>query len=992
MLTPLLALAAVAAPPNILLIHVDDLGWQDTGVPMLAEATPQNTAWRTPNIEQLAADGAVLTSGYASGPVCTPSRVSLLTGQTPGRHHTTFWTLHQDKDNSGKHPRLRVPDWNINGLQPSSANLTELLRGKGYRTIHVGKAHFGAHGTPGSDPRKLGFEVNIAGHGSGAPSSYLGTHDFSHAGRQNKPGKKRVWDVPGLEAYHGKDIFLTEALSERACAEIDRAAEDGTPFFMNFAPYAVHTPVMANERLLEHYPDLSGREAAYATMVESVDNAVGDLLSRLDANGIAENTIVIFTSDNGGVSGRAGRPKNRNAPLRSGKSAAYEGGTRVPWIVRWPGLTTPGSRLDATVVTHDLYPTLLAAAGIDPPADHAVDGLDLRDALRGGPQPPRTIGWNQPHQVHAEGPGIEPFTSIRHGDWKLILFHDGPRVELYDLASDIGEQHDLASERPRVTADMLDRMRQWIEESDVQTSVNIETGQSVTVPDASTQARTKPNIIFIYSDDHSAEAVSAHGSTITQTPHIDRLATEGAIFENAFCTNSICAPARAVLLTGLNSHHNGIIDNATQLDPTIPTFPSMLQEVGYQTAMIGKWHLRSDPVGFDHWEVLPGQGHYYAPDFRSVAGTRRIDGYVTDITTDLALEWLEKQRDSDQPFMLMLQHKAPHRNWMPGPDHLHSFEDVDVTPPATLLDTWDDRLAAQQQEMTIADHTFDFYDLKIDEQHGDVQKSGPDKWMHDVLARLSPEQRAAWAAAYESRNADYAAAMERIEKLDDPADAAAARTHLRYQRYIKDYLRCIASVDDNVGRVLDWLDDEGIADDTLVIYTSDQGFFLGEHGWYDKRFMYEPSLRVPLLMRWPGVIEPGTRVGQLVQNLDFAPTFLELCGAESPADTRPMEGVSMVPLLTGEQPEWRDAVFYEYYEPMPHAVAAHVGIRTDRWKLMHFPDLDHWELFDLQADPDEVHNLASDPAHAETLATLKNRLESRMREPFTTTRAPYLDL
>jgi len=484
MLIAAITLAVAASPPNILLIHVDDLGWQDTGVPMWSETTPQNLMWRTPNINQLAQDGAVLTNGYAAAPVCTPSRVSLLTGQSPARHRTTFWTLYHDKDTSAPHPRLRVPEWNNKGLQPSPANLPELLRAGGYRTVHVGKAHFGAHGTPGSDPKALGFDVNVAGHGSGAPSSYLGTHNFSHAGRRNAPGETRIWDVPGLEAHHGKDIFLTEALCELACGEIDLAAADGTPFFMNFAPYAVHTPVMANERLLEQYPDLSGREAAYATMVESVDNAVGDLLARLDANGIAENTLVIFTSDNGGVSGRAGRPRDRNAPLRSGKSAAYEGGTRVPWIVRWPGVTTPGSRLDAAVVTQDLYPTLLAAAGVDLPADHAVDGLDLRSALQGRPQPPRSIGWNQPHQVHAEGPGIEPFTSLRHGDWKLIFFHDGPRLELYDLATDVGEQRDLSLERPVVTADMVGRMRQWIETRDAQTSVSIETADPVAVPEA----------------------------------------------------------------------------------------------------------------------------------------------------------------------------------------------------------------------------------------------------------------------------------------------------------------------------------------------------------------------------------------------------------------------------------------------------------------------------------------------------------------------------
>jgi arylsulfatase A-like enzyme len=479
MLTPLIT--CLLASPNILLIHVDDLGWQDIAVPMHTEATPQNARWRTPHIERFAREGLVLTNGYASGPVCTPTRVSLLTGQAPARHRTTFWTLHHDQDTSGKHPRLTPPDWNNRGLQPSPTTLPERFRGQGYRTIHAGKAHFGAHGTPGSDPRNLGFDVNIAGHGSGGPASYLGAHNFSRAGRTGKDGPG-VWDVPGLEDYHGTDIFLTEALAARAAAEIDRAAADGVPFFMNFAPYAVHTPLMANKRLLPPYKDLPKREAAYATMVESVDNAVGRLLERIDANGLTDNTIVIFTSDNGGVSGRAGRPANRNSPLRSGKSAAYEGGTRVPWIVRWPGITTPGSRSRVPVVTHDLYPTLLAAAGAKEDPEHPIDGTDLRAIFAGAVPPPRTIGWNQPHQVNATGPGIEPFTSIRHGKWKLIFFHDGPRLELYDLETDIGETTDLAATRPEVTSVMLPRLRDWMTRTGAQVSHDKGTAAPVATP------------------------------------------------------------------------------------------------------------------------------------------------------------------------------------------------------------------------------------------------------------------------------------------------------------------------------------------------------------------------------------------------------------------------------------------------------------------------------------------------------------------------------
>ncbi len=490
MLTTSFLTLLLSTPPNILLIHVDDLGWQDTAVPMTHASPDSVPPWRTPHIQELAKEGIVCTNGYSSGPVCTPTRASLMTGQTPARHQTTFWTLYHDQDTSGKHPRLRPPAWNLKGVQPASVLLTERLRNAGYRTIHIGKAHFGAHGTPGGDPTKLGFDVNIAGHGSGAPSSYLGTHNFSHAGRSQTPGKKSIWDVPGLESYHGRDIYLTEALTEQACKEIDRAAHDNVPFFMNFAPYAVHTPVMANTRLLEHYQDLAPKEAHYATMVESVDQAVGELCARIDKHGLRDNTIVIFTSDNGGVSGRAGRPKDRNAPLSSGKSSAYEGGTRVPWIIRWPGVTHPGTRSDTPLITHDLYPTLLHAAKATVVPEHHIDGIDLKPILQGTPTLTRSLGWHQPHQVNAQGPGIEPFTSLRHGRWKLIWFHDGDRIELYDLNNDLGEQQELSSRAPDITQAMLARLDAWIQSTNAQMSISATTQMPHHIPDLSLDGHT----------------------------------------------------------------------------------------------------------------------------------------------------------------------------------------------------------------------------------------------------------------------------------------------------------------------------------------------------------------------------------------------------------------------------------------------------------------------------------------------------------------------
>ena len=476
---------------------------------------------------------------------------------------------------------------------------------------------------------------------------------------------------------------------------------------------------------------------------------------------------------------------------------------------------------------------------------------------------------------------------------------------------------------------------------------------------------TSPNILFIYTDDHSAAAVSCYGSGLNRTPNIDRIAAEGMRFDNAFCTNGICAPCRAVVLTGTHSHVNGLMDNGDVFDGGQATFPKLLRDAGYQTALIGKWHLKTDPTGFDHWAVLPGQGDYYNPDFITPDGKVRDAGYVTDLVTDRSIAWLEDEWDRSQPFLMMTQHKAPHRSWMPGPDHLDLYADVDMPEPSTLFDDYATRgSSARNQEMEIDRHMYLHYDLKIeptDEELANLQ--GPDRWINGMRERLSPEQLAAWDAAFRPRNDAFRAAKLTGDDL----------VRWKYQRYIKNYLRCIASVDDNIGRLLDWLDTQGLAEDTIVVYTSDQGFFLGEHGWYDKRFMYEPSLRVPLVVRWPGRIESGSSNDALVQNLDFAQTFLAAAGVSAPDR---MQGESMLPLLDGERDDdWRDSIYYEYFEQGIHNVQPHYGVRTDRWKLIHFPSGDEWELYDLQQDPDEISNLASDPSQEKRIASLRTELE-----------------
>ena len=481
-------------------------------------------------------------------------------------------------------------------------------------------------------------------------------------------------------------------------------------------------------------------------------------------------------------------------------------------------------------------------------------------------------------------------------------------------------------------------------------------------------ATERPNILFIFSDDHAQHAIGAYGgwlAGVDPTPEIDRLAAQGMLFRNSFCTNSICGPSRAVIQTGLHSHLNGFLRNGNRFDGSQRTFPKLLQASGYQTAMIGKWHLGTDPQGFDHWEVLPGQGAYYNPTFNSPAGKRQIEGHCTDVVTDLAIEWLEEQGDGKQPWMLMCQHKAPHRTWMPAPRHLPLYRDVELPEAPTLFDRWEDNASpARHQEMEIDRHMFMAYDLFVDppEKVGDAGRSG-DTSGALTLKRMTPEQRQAWVDAFAEENAAFQKAGLEGEAL----------VRWKYQRYVKNYLRTVRGVDESVGRLMRYLEEKGLAQNTIVIYSSDHGFYLGDHGWYDKRWMYEESLGMPLIVRWPGVTEPGSVNTDLVQNLDYAETFLDLAGAEVPDD---MQGRSLVPLLRGETPDdWRDAVYYHYHEyPAVHMVARHYGIRTARYKLMRFYRFGEWELYDLEQDPEELHNVYGDPAYRDVIADLAVRL------------------
>ena len=441
------------------------------------------------------------------------------------------------------------------------------------------------------------------------------------------------------------------------------------------------------------------------------------------------------------------------------------------------------------------------------------------------------------------------------------------------------------------------------------------------------QARdTQPNILFIFTDDHAPSAIGAYDAwlrALNPTPNIDRLAADGMVFENSFCTNAICGPSRAVIQTGKHSHKNGFMNNGNSFDWNQQTFPKLLQKAGYQTALYGKSHLQGKPQGFDDWAVLPGQGLYYNPDFITPTGKETVPGYCTDIVTDKAIKYL-KERDPNKPFMLMVQHKAPHRNWMPALRHLHLYDDVTIPEPATLFDKWEDNAPpARHQELEVDRHmdlNFDlFVDLTPDFAFEPSQKR-QDRSAYANMQRMTPEQLKAWRDAYGPKDEAFHKASLHGDDL----------VRWKFQRYAKNYLRCIKGVDESVGRLRETLKELGLDENTVVIYSSDQGFFVGHHGWYDKRWMYEESLKMPLIAAWPGVTKPGSRDTHLVQNLDYAETFLDIAGAPIPAD---MQGASLVPLLKGQNPpDWRKSIYYHYYEyPSVHMVPRHYGIRTERY-------------------------------------------------------------
>jgi arylsulfatase A-like enzyme len=482
------------------------------------------------------------------------------------------------------------------------------------------------------------------------------------------------------------------------------------------------------------------------------------------------------------------------------------------------------------------------------------------------------------------------------------------------------------------------------------------------------EAETKPlNIVYIMTDDHTAQMMSCYDTRFANTPNLDRIARDGVRFTNSFVANSLSGPSRACMITGKHSHKNGFTDNTTCVfDGSQQTFPKLLQKAGYQTAIFGKWHLESLPTGFDTWEIVPGQGDYYNPDFIHQNGdTIQEKGYLTHLITDKSIDWMENKRDKSKPFCLLIHHKAIHRNWMADTADLKLFEDRTFELPENFYDDYEGRPAAAAQEMSIFKDMDVLYDLKMNR----ADKTSRLKERYEsYYNRMDSAEKAAWDAFYNPIIEDF---YNRVDSMSDKELA-----EWKYQRYMRDYLKVVKSLDDNVGRVLKYLEDSGLLENTLVVYTSDQGFYMGEHGWFDKRFMYEESFHTPLIMMLPKGFDRRGDIDEMVQNIDYAPTFLELAGAEIPSD---IQGESLVPLLKGEKPaNWRNWLYYHFYEyPAEHSVKRHYGVRDNRYKLIHFyNDIDVWELYDLQNDPHEMHNIYGQPGTEDVTTRMRGILKT----------------
>ncbi len=922
--------------PNILWLIAEDFG------PHLGcYGTEQ--VW-TPNLDRLAAEGVRYTRFFTTAPVCSPSRSAWMTGM----YQTTIGA-HNHRSHRDDSYRLRdgvrlLTDW-MRDTGYFTANVRELTEACGFRGTGKTDWNFSYEGAPFDSDRWRDLKPHQPFF---AQVNFQETHRAFHAPRRADPARVEI------------------------------------------PPYYPDHPVTRSDW------------AAYLDAASELDHKIGLVLEQLKADDLLESTVVVFFADNG------------QAHVR-GKQFCYDSGLQVPLIIRWPKRFAVPEHFRAGWVDErlisaiDLAPTMLDIAGAgapatmegqiflgpraDEPRQYAFGARDRCDETVFRFRTVRDARYRYIRNFTHERPFLQAngYKERSYPVWSLLkeLHAQGkltpaqaalcaPRMheeELYDTEHDPHEIHNLvqSSEHREILQRLREALTQWIDETNdqgrdleppelaarkgvIKPTTNPNTGYTLDGQPPQPAKSARPNILFIFSDDHAYQAISAYGDPrkLLETPNIDRIARQGMRFDRCLVTNSICGPSRATILTGKYSHANGFYNNSnSRFDGSQVTFPRLLRAAGYQTALIGKWHLVTEPVGFDYWHILPGQGVYYNPPMIEMGQKLEHAGYTTDIITDLSLEWL-KRRDRGKPFLLMCQHKAPHREWEPALRHLAHDGDRRYPEPETLFDDYAGRgRAEREQDMTIA-RTMTPRDLKL-----------------TPPPQLTSDQRMAWDAYYEPRNEALRRAGLKGEEL----------VRWKYNRYLHDYLGCIKAVDESIGRLLTYLDENGLGENTIVVYSSDQGFFLGEHGWFDKRWIFEESLRTPLLIRWPGVVQPGSTSGELVSNLDFAETFLEAAGVAVPDE---MQGRSLVPILEGQTPsDWRKSFYYHFCEfPGVHAVRRHYGVVTDRYKLVRFyeADVDYWELFDLHTDPRELTSVYGRPNYGPMQHHLEEELARLRRE------------
>ncbi len=839
---------ALAERPNIVFFFVDDMGWQDTSEPFHTETTRLNEEYETPAMERLADQGLKFTQAYANA-VCTPSRVSLMTGQNAARHRVTNWTLRKDTSPDKVHPELEPPRWNVNGLSPEpgiertvyAKTLPMYLNDAGYRTIHAGKAHWGARETPGEDPLNLGFDINIAGHAAGQPGSYLGTNNFSAAWR----GKDDTWDVPGMDAYHGQDIYLTEAITIEALKAVDRAVADGVPFYLYMSHYAIHAPHEADDRYQEHFVEkgLSEFDSRYASMIAGMDKSLGDVMARLEHHGIADDTVIIFMTDNGQQKKAA-----PNLPLRGHKLMPYEGGIRVPALVKWPGVTQAGAISTTPIIIEDIFPTILDIAGVK---DYeSLDGQSFVPLLRGESVDvsERALVWHFPHTYDQPA-----YSAIRRGDWKLIYWHVDQRFELFDLATDIGESNDLAETRSEVVQDLAQTLGATLKARDAQMPVLKSTGEAVPLPGVAAAGRAsaaeRPNIVVLLSDDQGYGDVGRHGHPFLKTPNMDLLYDQSVRLTD-FSVSPTCSPTRAALMTGMQELNSGVTHTLLPrrlMNRAVTTLPQVLGQAGYNTAMFGKWHLgladgyRPHQRGFDTALTVPGdhQKSHYDPQLEFNGAPVSIKGYRTDIFFDQAMDWIAGSKG--KPFFLYIP-------------------------------------------------TFN---------------------AHSPL--IVPDE---YAAPY--------------------------RKHV--DEKTANYFGMLANLDENLGRLLAHLETLGLADNTLVVFMSDNGGTFGVDTYNAgmrgvKGTVWRGGTRALSFWRWPGHLEPRDEA-VMTGHIDLLPTLADIAGAKLPeAVAGSIEGISLADRLENPASILPDRMLFQHSTRWGDGLAdehrhVNASVRWGDWHLL----------------------------------------------------------